>query len=119
MTHAYADPFARPHAESRIFEPRPDGGVDVRGCARCANAGSRPTSQSNRVSRRRNQMSQTIIPALDEAAIGQLRESVRGQIFTPDSEGYEDAARIWNGAYDGRRPAVIVSSTGAADVIAA
>ena len=64
-------------------------------------------------------MSQTIIPALEEAAIGQLRDSVRGQILTPDSAGYDDAARIWNGAYDGRRPAVIVSCTGAADVIAA
>ena len=64
-------------------------------------------------------MSQTIIPALEEATIEQLRESVRGQVFTPGTEGYEDAARIWNGAYDGRRPAVVVSCTGAADVIAA
>ena len=64
-------------------------------------------------------MSQTIIPALEEATLAQLRESVRGQIFTPGSDGYEEAARIWNGAYDGRRPAVIVSATGAADVIAA
>src|SRR5436305_1383096 len=65
------------------------------------------------------QMSQTVIPAFEEATIAQLRESVRGQIFTPDSEGYDEAARIWNGAYDGRRPALIVSCTGAADVIAA
>jgi FAD/FMN-containing dehydrogenase len=64
-------------------------------------------------------MSQTIIPALEEATIEQLRESVRGQVFTPGTEGYEDAVRIWNGAYDGRRPAVVVSCTGAADVIAA
>jgi FAD/FMN-containing dehydrogenase len=64
-------------------------------------------------------MSQTIIPALEETTIAQLRESVRGQIFTPGSDGYEEAARIWNGAYDDRRPAVIVSCTGAADVIAA
>src|ERR1700743_2913316 len=63
-------------------------------------------------------MSQTIIPALEETTIAQLRASVRGQIFTPGSEGYEDAARIWNGAYDGKRPAVIVSCTGAADVLA-
>jgi FAD/FMN-containing dehydrogenase len=64
-------------------------------------------------------MSQTAIPAFEEATIAQLREAVRGQIFTPGSEGYDEAARIWNGAYDGRRPAVIVSCTGAADVIAA
>ena len=64
-------------------------------------------------------MSQTIIPALEEATIEQLRESVRGQVLTPGTEGYEDAARIWNGAYDGRRPALVVSCTGAADVIAA
>src|SRR4051794_41027037 len=64
-------------------------------------------------------MSQTIIPALEEATIGQLRESVRGQIHTPGSDGYDEASRIWNGAHDGRQPALVVGCTGAADVIAA
>jgi FAD/FMN-containing dehydrogenase len=64
-------------------------------------------------------MSQTIIPALEEATIGQLREAVRGQIFTPATDGYSEASRIWNGAHDGRRPALVIRCTGAADVIAA
>lgn len=64
-------------------------------------------------------MSQTIIPALEEATLGPLREAVRGQVITAGSEDYEEASRIWNGAHDGRRPALIVRCTGAADVIAA
>ena len=64
-------------------------------------------------------MSQTFIPALDEGTVGLLREAVRGQVLTPGSEGYEEGSRIWNGAHDARRPALIVSCTGAADVLAA
>ena len=57
--------------------------------------------------------------ALGEATIQELRESVRGEILAPDTDGYEEACRIWNGAHDGQRPALIVSCTGVADVIAA
>jgi FAD/FMN-containing dehydrogenase len=64
-------------------------------------------------------MSQTIAPVLGEATIQELREAVRGEIVTPSDPGYAEAARIWNGAHDGHRPALIVRCTGAADVIAA
>ena len=64
-------------------------------------------------------MSQTIAPVLGEATVQDLREAVRGEIVTPGDDGYADARRIWNGAYDGRRPALVVRCTGAADVIAA
>ena len=64
-------------------------------------------------------MSQTIAPVLGEATIQELREAVRGEILTPSDDGYVEAARIWNGAHDGRRPALVVRCTGAADVIAA
>jgi FAD/FMN-containing dehydrogenase len=64
-------------------------------------------------------MSQTIAPVLGEATLQDLREAVRGEIVTPGDDGYADACRIWNGAYDGRRPALVVRCTGAADVIAA
>ena len=64
-------------------------------------------------------MSQTIDSVLGEATIQELREAVRGEIVTPNDEGYEEACRVWNGAHDGRRPALIVRCTGAADVIAA
>jgi FAD/FMN-containing dehydrogenase len=64
-------------------------------------------------------MSQTIAPVLGEATLQELREAVRGTVLTPGDEGYDDAARIWNGMHDDRRPAVIVQCTGAADVITA
>jgi FAD/FMN-containing dehydrogenase len=64
-------------------------------------------------------MTQTMIPVLGEATVQDLREAVQGEIFTPGDEGYDEASRIWNGEHDGRRPALIVRCTGAADVIAA
>ena len=64
-------------------------------------------------------MSHTIAPVLGEATIQGLRDAVRGEIVTPDDEGYAEARRIWNGAHDERRPALVVRCTGAADVIAA
>jgi len=64
-------------------------------------------------------MSQTISPVLGEATIQELREAVRGEIITPDDEGYAEASRVWNGVHDHRRPALVVRCTGAADVIAA
>ncbi len=64
-------------------------------------------------------MSQTIAPVLGEATVQELRESVRGEILTADDEGYAEACRVWNGAHDGHRPALVVRCTGAADVAAA
>ena len=74
-----------------------------------------PASQDER----KKDMSQTIAPVLGEATVQELREAVRGEILTPDDEGYAEACRVWNGAHDGRRPALIVRCTGAADVAAA
>src|SRR6476661_4010236 len=64
-------------------------------------------------------MTQTIAPVLGEATVQELRETVRGEILTPSDEGYAEACRVWNGAHDGRRPALVVRCAGAADVIAA
>ena len=64
-------------------------------------------------------MSGTIAPVLGEATVQELREAIHGRVLRPDDDGYAEASRIWNGAFDGRRPAVIVSCSGAADVIAA
>jgi FAD/FMN-containing dehydrogenase len=50
--------------------------------------------------------------------IDELRGSLRGQLLTAGEEGYEQARRIWNGAFD-RRPALIVRCAGAADVVQA
>jgi FAD/FMN-containing dehydrogenase len=64
-------------------------------------------------------MSGTIAPVLGDATVEELRETIHGQVLRPGDDGYEEAGRIWNGAFDGRRPAVIVQCSGAADVIAA
>ncbi len=64
-------------------------------------------------------MSQTIAPVLGEATVQELREAVRGETLTPADEGYAEACRVWNGAHDGHRPALVVRCAGAADVIAA
>jgi FAD/FMN-containing dehydrogenase len=50
--------------------------------------------------------------------IDELRGTLRGQLLTAGEEGYEQARRIWNGAFD-RRPALIVRCAGAADVVQA
>jgi FAD/FMN-containing dehydrogenase len=64
-------------------------------------------------------MSYTITPVLGEATIQELRESLQGRIVLPGEDAYTDAASIWNGAHDGRRPALIVQCAAAADVSAA
>src|SRR5882757_4205830 len=64
-------------------------------------------------------MSSTIAPVLGEATVQELREAIHGRVLRPQDDGYAEACRIWNGAFDGRRPAVIVGASGAADVIAA
>ena len=47
-----------------------------------------------------------------------LRSQFRGEILTPQSIGYEDARKVWNGMID-RRPAAIARCTGPEDVAAA
>jgi FAD/FMN-containing dehydrogenase len=64
-------------------------------------------------------MSHTIQPLLEEELLAQLRDAVRGETLTPGDEGYDEASKVWNGAHDGHRPAVIVRCTGVADVLAA
>src|SRR6478735_4097677 len=64
-------------------------------------------------------MTDTTAPVLGEATIQELRESVRGEVLDRDDPGYAEACRVWNGAHDGRRPALVVRCAGAADVTAA
>jgi FAD/FMN-containing dehydrogenase len=64
-------------------------------------------------------MSATIAPVLGEATVQELREAIHGRVLRPGDDGYAEACRVWNGAFDERRPAVIVGCSGAADVIAA
>ena len=56
--------------------------------------------------------------ALDTLAPGEidrLRETLGGDVITPDGDAYDDARRVWNAVYD-RRPAVIVRPTYIDDV---
>jgi len=64
-------------------------------------------------------MSGTYAPTLGEATVQELREAIHGEVLRAGDDGYEQAAAIWNGAFDERRPAAIVRASGAADVIAA
>ena len=55
---------------------------------------------------------------LDNAAIDALDENLRGTVIFPNSDGYDDARQIWNGMID-RKPGMIVSCAGTADVVSA
>jgi FAD/FMN-containing dehydrogenase len=61
----------------------------------------------------------TVRPAaLDEGAVSTFRARLRGGLFRPGDEGYDEARKVWNGMID-RRPAVIARCADVADVIAA
>lgn len=49
--------------------------------------------------------------------VGKFREQIRGEMFTPDDEGYDEARAVYNAMHD-RRPKVIVRAVDDADVIA-
>ena len=61
-------------------------------------------------------MSGTLERVLGEATVQELRDALRGDVFTPGDDGYEDASHAWNGAHYDRRPALIARCRGAADV---
>jgi FAD/FMN-containing dehydrogenase len=50
--------------------------------------------------------------------IEDLRAGLRGDLVTADQASYDEARRLWNGAFD-RKPALIVRCAGAADVMRA
>lgn len=53
---------------------------------------------------------------LEEAAVKELKASLRGELLRSADEGYDSARRVWNGMID-KRPALIARCAGAADVI--
>src|SRR5689334_11299814 len=56
--------------------------------------------------------------SLSPADIKDLRASLRGPLLLASDEGYDQARRLWNGAFD-RHPALIARCAGAADVVQA
>jgi len=61
-------------------------------------------------------MATRINSVIDEAAIQEFRQGLRGALLGPSDEGYETTRRVWNGMID-RRPALIVRCAGVADII--
>ena len=55
---------------------------------------------------------------VQERAISQLQEKLQGRLIQSQEKGYDEARAIWNAMID-KRPALIVRSTGVADVIEA
>ena len=53
---------------------------------------------------------------VDDAALGELERSFRGQLVRPTDPTYDEHRRIWNGSID-RSPALIARCAGVADVI--
>ena len=57
-------------------------------------------------------------PTPTRAQLDQFGRSFKGQIIAPDTDGYDDARRVWNAVFD-RRPALVVRPTSVEDVVAA
>lgn len=53
---------------------------------------------------------------LEEAAVQQLKASLRGELLLPSDARYDETRKVWNGMID-KRPALIVRCAGVADVI--
>jgi FAD/FMN-containing dehydrogenase len=54
----------------------------------------------------------------DDREIVPLKNSLRGELITPEDSSYEQARKVWNGLID-KSPGIIVRCEGAADVITA
>ena len=52
---------------------------------------------------------------LTASDVADLKGSLRGELLLPSQSGYDQARKVWNGAFD-RRPALIARCVGAADV---
>src|SRR5215469_18850885 len=55
---------------------------------------------------------------LEETAVQNFADLLRGRLLRPGDGGYDEARKVWNGMID-RHPALIARCAGAADVIAA
>ena len=70
------------------------------------------TSVSSEIPIIRGDGKQATLAASD---VADLKGSLRGELLLPSQSGYDQARKVWNGAFD-RRPALIARCVGAADV---
>jgi hypothetical protein len=54
--------------------------------------------------------------SVDLASVEELKALMRGEVFGPSDNGYEEHRKVWNGSID-RRPRVVVRCAGVADVM--
>lgn len=55
---------------------------------------------------------------VDDEAVAQFAETIRGSLIRPGDEGYDEARTVWNATVD-KHPALIVRCGGTADVMSA
>src|SRR5688572_11256301 len=48
--------------------------------------------------------------------VERLRQALKGQLFTPEDDGYEDAHRLFMPVHDGVRPAAVAQVADAGDI---
>ena len=59
-----------------------------------------------------------IIDKFEDSVLREFRRGLRGDVLTPQSEGYQRARQVYNAMID-RHPALIVRCAGVSDVLAA
>jgi FAD/FMN-containing dehydrogenase len=59
-----------------------------------------------------------IAGSLTDSSIQSLRQTFKGHLIRPSDSGYEEARKVWNGAFD-KRPGAIARCVDTDDVIAA
>ena len=56
------------------------------------------------------------IAARPNIDVERLRQALKGQVFTPEDDGYDDAHRLFIPVYDGVRPAAVAQVADASDI---
>jgi FAD/FMN-containing dehydrogenase len=55
--------------------------------------------------------------SLETAAVGELADSLSGNLYLQADEGYTDAKRVWNGMFEHKKPAMVVQCANSGDVV--
>jgi len=55
--------------------------------------------------------------SIEFAAVGELAESLQGQLFLQADEGYAAAKKVWNGMFEDKQPAMVVQCGAVQDIV--